>query len=471
MKIRHLVLGLSLMIASLTQVQAQLAWDKVEAGSFSSLALRSDGTIWSWGYNDNGQLGLGNNNQYESPVQIGSSTDWTEIAMGAFHCLALKVDGSLWAWGLNGNGQVGVGSNQFEFDAPVQVGNDKNWVKISAGQAHSMALKDDGSLWCWGLNSSMQLGTGDSQDKKSPVRIGNDNDWEVISAGGGHSHAIKSNGEMWAWGNNGNGQLGNGNNVNTSSPVKVGNDNDWWQVDGGFLFTVALKTDSSLFAWGDNNVGQVGNGIPGNKNAPVNIGNGLKYRSISAGSAFSFAIEGKGDLYGWGLNQFGQLGLGNKTNQSTPVKIGEDWSYIVAAEGSINNNSVDGFHSLGLPVNHDQICAAGHNVSGQLGIGNEVDKSSYECNIGLITGIQEADEQYGFKLFPNPTNGMFIIETPNHLRTIQIINASGQVVYTEIPVNIDGRYRNDFLNSQPSGLYLIQISTMNGVTSRRIVKN
>ena len=142
---------------------------------------------------------------------------------------------------------------------------------ISAGHAHSVALKTDGSLWAWGNNSSGGLGDGTNIQRGTPVQIGANKDWLAISAGDVHSVALKTDGSLWAWGYNSNGQLGDGTNTNRNTPVQIGANKDWLAISAGDIHTIALKSDGSLWAWGNNYYGQLGDGTAGNRNAPVKI--------------------------------------------------------------------------------------------------------------------------------------------------------------------------------------------------------
>jgi alpha-tubulin suppressor-like RCC1 family protein len=218
-------------------------WLMVSAGRDHSLGLKTDGTLWSWGSNNFGQLGDGTNGSgtnKNSPVQIGSDT-WTMVSGGWSHSLALRTDGTLWSWGRNNFGQLGDGSNDNR-NSPVQVGSD-TWIMVSAGGYHSLGLKTDGTLWSWGYNYGGQLGdgtNGSGTNKNSPVQVGSDT-WTMVSGGGEHSLGLKTNGTLWSWGINFSGHLGDGSNDNRNSPGQIGSDS-WLMVTGGFAHSLALKT-------------------------------------------------------------------------------------------------------------------------------------------------------------------------------------------------------------------------------------
>ena len=252
---------------------------RLSAGEGHSLHLRADGTLWAWGANSVGQLGLGDVEDRPVPVQVDSGSDWMQAVSfnDSRSTFALKADGTLWSWGGNEAGQLGLGSAASEYvTTPTQVcassGNpgpgDAEWTQISAGAFHVVALKGDGSLWAWGLNGSGQLGLGapDMLAHSLPEQVflppggGSDSDWAAIGCGGSCTFAVKGDGTLWACGRNTDGQLGLGDTSDRSALTQVGSASDWAAAGGGGYFGYGTRTDGRLFTWGSNWAGQLGLG-------------------------------------------------------------------------------------------------------------------------------------------------------------------------------------------------------------------
>ena len=330
------------------------------AGSYHSLVLKSDGTLWGWGYNNNGLLGVANNNTYiVTQQQVGTDSDWKTIGGGQTHTLAVKTDGTLWSWGNNDYGQLGDGSS-VSVATPVRIGSDTNWVSVAAGSIFSVGLKNNGSLWAWGYNGYGQLGDGSGVSQISPVQVGSASDWASVAVGSDHVLAVKTDGTLWSWGANYYGQLGNGSITGQSTPLQIGSDTTWQGVAAGSYHSLALKKDGSLWAWGYNSNGQLGDGTTTNGMAPVRIGSDLNWKRIACGSFHSMAVKNNGTLWAWGDNSNGQLGNGTYIQNNTPVWIGDEFVWADVTAGY--------YHSLGIKSN-GSLWSWGYNYYGQLGNG------------------------------------------------------------------------------------------------------
>lgn len=321
------------------------------SASGHSLALKSDGTLWAWGYNHYGQLGDGTNTDRNTPVQIGSG--YAAISAGGAHTLALKVDGTLWAWGDNAGGQLGDGTNESR-NLPTEIGS--GYSVISAGSGHSMALKTDGTLWTWGYNNQGRLGDGTIINSNTPIQIGVG--YSSISAGGSHSLALKVDGTLWAWGNNEFGQLADGTNENRYTPVQIGS--GYVGIAAGGIHTLALKVDGKLYGAGYNSYGQLGDNSNVHRAELTYIGEG--YSSVSAGAIHSLLIKNDGTLWACGKNAFGALGDGTNDDKLMPVQIGSDYSKVSAGSEFSVALKTDG-----------SLWTWGNNENGQLGNGTNVD--------------------------------------------------------------------------------------------------
>jgi alpha-tubulin suppressor-like RCC1 family protein len=242
-------------------VASGLPWSQVSAGGVHTLGIKSDGSLWAWGRNFEGQLGAGDHPiNHPSPVPVVSGLPWARVSAGGYHTLGIKSDGSLWAFGSNRAGQLGTGDQTFDHDIPVPVASGLPWPLVSAGSIHTLGIKSDGSLWAWGRNIDGQLGTGEDPtvDHDIPVPVASGLPWAQVSAGWAHSLGIKSDGSLWGWGLGKNGQLGTGNPDPKSLPFQIGNDLDWISVSAGDDFSLGLRSDGCIYSWGKNDHGQLG---------------------------------------------------------------------------------------------------------------------------------------------------------------------------------------------------------------------
>ena len=301
-----------------TLIGADTDWETVAGGAVHIQALKRDGSLWGWGYNLGGQLGIGRETVEPVPIQTGTETDWKSVATGDYHTVAIKTNGTLWAWGDNYVGVLGNGTNTGRVLVPTQIGTDNHWQYLCAGSYTNFAIKDDGSLWGWGANSSGQLGDGTHTPRHVPTRIGTANAWKMVSTYSNHTVALKNDGTLWAWGSNGSGRLGIGSAGDDQvNPVEVGTDH-WKTISAGDTHTLGIKADGTLWAWGDNYGYQLGDGTPSIPDspshvyhvAPVQIGTDADWATISAGYFQSLAVKNDGTLWAWGYNGYGEVGDG-----------------------------------------------------------------------------------------------------------------------------------------------------------------
>ena len=199
--------------------------------------------LWLWGSGTDGRIGDNTIINRSSPVQIGSVTTWSKIAGGSGQSAAIKTDGTMWFWGKNDNGQLGQNDLTYR-SSPIQVGALTTWSQVAGGQLHSGAIKTDGTMWLWGRGSYGQLGDDAVIARSSPIQVGALTTWSLINSGNsGSTGAIKTDGTMWLWGINTYGQAGDNTAIRRSSPVQIGA--NLYPLRVGFLFSFSHPMDPS----------------------------------------------------------------------------------------------------------------------------------------------------------------------------------------------------------------------------------
>ncbi len=322
-------------------------WVQIASGSGTSYGIRSNGTMYSWGSNTSGELGDGTTTVRSSPVSVvGAIGNWIRVSAGDSHVLAIRTNGTAWAWGSNGTNRGMLGDNTVSNrSSPVSVvGGFTNWIKVAAGGDHSLGLRANGTLYSWGLNTSGQLGDGTTSNRSSPVLVtGSITDWiDIQKTQSSHSLAIRANGTAYAWGNNSAGQLGVGNVTNRSSPtLVVGGFGNWVQLSGGTDHTLGLRSNGIAYAWGSGSGGRLGTNNTSNYSSPVSVVGGFTdWVQVSAAGFHSVGLRANGTAYTWGSNNLGRLGIGSTTPGSvlSPVLIVggyTDWLKIAAGDSNV----------------------------------------------------------------------------------------------------------------------------------------
>ncbi|WP_395741348.1 choice-of-anchor tandem repeat GloVer-containing protein [Prosthecobacter sp.] len=366
-------IGAALPVYQSFVVQAAAGFVQVSSSKASdfSLGIRSDGTLWAWGVNGNGQLGDASTTSRRTPVQVGTATNWSSVSCGTSHAVALRSDGTMYAWGLNSSGQVGD-STLTQRTSPVQIGTlaqlgvTKVWSLVAAGATHCVAVANDGSLWAWGGNTNGQVGQSSTLTAtySTPTRIGTATTWSVsgqtLSAGGDFTFAIDTLGKLWAWGINTSSQLGDGSTTTRLAPVQIGSATTWQSVaahlNGGF----ATMTTGTLNAWGVNTSGQVGDNTLSTRAAPVVIGATSDWAgaTLAGGALHCMVRKTNGTLWTWGGNALGQLGQGFAdvtARANTPLQLGSltTWSALAGGVGVSHGITTDGaLYSWGTNTNN-----------------------------------------------------------------------------------------------------------------------
>jgi alpha-tubulin suppressor-like RCC1 family protein len=280
-----------------TPVGNLLNWAKLRVSDNHCVSIKTDGTLWTWGANSQGQLGQNDTVKRSSPVQVGALTTWAQAVTMYLSVLAIKTDGTLWSWGWNNNGQLGLGDTAPR-SSPVQVGALTNWSKLNSSSSTysaAAAIKTDGTLWTWGRNNTGQLGHGNTTNYSSPKQVGALTTWSSVSIAGNASvvstSAVKTDGTLWTWGSGLDGALGRGNTTSYSSPQQLGALTNWSKTNGGLLCMSAVKTDGTLWAWGANSAGQLGLGNVIRRSSPVQVGAETYWADLSMGTQQIFALR------------------------------------------------------------------------------------------------------------------------------------------------------------------------------------
>jgi alpha-tubulin suppressor-like RCC1 family protein len=343
----QLGLGDTFSRSSPTQVGAGTEWQSVTSGGYTqSAAIKTDGTLWTWGRNVYGTLGLNNTTYYSSPKQVGALTNWKSVIFGAGGTAAIKTNGTLWTWGSNSFGQLGLSDITYK-SSPVQVGALTNWAAVSMMSICTAAVKTDGTLWTWGNNSYGLLGQGEvtTINRSSPLQVGSLTTWKSVSgpgwaypASGASFTSVKTDGTLWTWGRNASGNLGQGEatTVNRASPLQVGLLTDWKSALAAGGSVNAVKTNGTFWNWGYSTDGAT----QGYRSSPVQVGALTNWSEPVYGRGLS--IKTDGTLWGWGYNGGGIIGLGNTTTYASPKQVGTLTTWLAVSAGGYGSIGITG---------------------------------------------------------------------------------------------------------------------------------
>jgi alpha-tubulin suppressor-like RCC1 family protein len=333
-----------------------LTWKDVVGSPLAGAGIKTDGTLWTWGAADYGVLGTGNASTRSSPgTTAGGGTNWKQVSCAYGQMAAVKTDGTLWTWGRSGNGVLGDGTFNNRSSPGTTEGGGNNWKEVSTNWSPSSttvitaAIKTDGTLWTWGENFHGGIGDNSTTIRRSPVTTaGGGTNWKTVGSGGNFVFAIKTDGTLWSWGRNNYGQLGTSNTTDRSSPgTTVGGGTNWKQVACGYGRMAAIKTDGTLWTCGYNGSGQLGDGTTTSRLSPITTaGGGTNWKQVGPGYGGVSAIKTDGTLWTWGNNNNGQLGDGTTNNRSSPGTTsggGNNWKFTSSGHlmaGAITDQTI-----------------------------------------------------------------------------------------------------------------------------------
>ncbi len=301
-------------------------------------AFGAQGNIaYLWGTNTTGKLGTNDTSSRTTPVTtFAGGSNWVQIDSNDDQSAGIKSDGTLWTWGLNNRGQLGVNDLTDRLTPVTTFAGGTNWSQVSSGSQYMFAIKTDGTLWSWGLNAVYGfLGDNTTTNRRTPVTtFAGGTNWKKVIGNGSNIIAVKTDGTLWIWGVNTSGQLGNNTTTDSITPVTTfAGGTDWSDVSTGTNIgtgnmCMGIKTDGTLWTWGDNSAGALGTNDTTSRSTPVTtFAGGTNWKSIKAMNAPK-AIKTDGTLWSWGRNIERQIGDNTITNRSTPVTTfagGTDW--------------------------------------------------------------------------------------------------------------------------------------------------
>lgn len=296
-------------------------------------AITTSGNLYMWGSNQYGKIGNNDTNNVISPIQIGTETTWTKVATGRRTTIASKSDGTLWGWGKNYyEGMVGDNTIIHRSSPVVIMTAGSTWSSVSTGYSFSVAVRSDGKLYTWGENGYGQLGQNDTTSRSSPTQVGSSTDWSLATCGNQHCLAIKKNGTLWSWGANISGCLGINNTTHRSSPVQVGSMTDWTFVTAGTNNSFGLRDSGHLYGWGSGSNEKTVLGGSINTSSPTQIMSDRTFLSVGTNVYNTGALGSDGTIWTWGTNYGGSLGNGGYI-EASPLQISDastNWTDLTA---------------------------------------------------------------------------------------------------------------------------------------------
>ncbi len=430
----------------------------LRSSGYHVVSIKSDGTLWGWGYSSFGQLG-NTNMTNPIPFQLSTDTDWHKTFAGVANAFFIKTNGTLWGIGNSEFGLLGNGSTTQLNPTLQQIGTATNWQKISASSDMTIGIKTDGTIWGWGQNDQYEMGNNTCcANQLTPIQIGTANHWVDIETSLGASiFALKNDGTLWGWGLNLAGLLADNTVMARSIPTQLNSDTDWASIHVGAAHILALKTNGTLWSWGGGEYGQTGDGLSPSlyRSYPRQVGTDT-WSKVFAGWKISFGIKPDGTLWAWGLNDVGQLGIGNSTNQFTPVQVGTDTDWVdVVSGGSGNVQFTIATKSDGT------VWAWGDNQVGQYGngtVGNPVYVPTLMMGLCATLSTDEFQQENVFTMYPNPAKDVVTLQYDLAVAnaTVAIFDVTGRLIHDGALNSVTGSSELN-VSAYPAGVYLVLV--------------
>jgi alpha-tubulin suppressor-like RCC1 family protein len=326
------------------------------AGSVHTCALSTAGAAYCWGYNARGSVGDGTTVPRTTPVPVAGSLTFASLVAGDQQTCGLTPLGKAYCWGADSSGVLGNGTHSPPADqlTPVAVSFSGTFVRLAAGLYHTCGLAPSGEAYCWGNNSSGQLGDGTLTSRSVPGPVSSTLLFVSLTAGERHTCGVTTTGQAWCWGEDVDGQLGDDSlftGAPHSTPVPVSGGFTWAAIQAGQFHTCGRTTGNIAYCWGRNTDGQLGDGTTVQRRAPVPVVGTFNFTKITASGFHSCGITTTGSTSCWGSNTFGQLGDGTTTSRlvPTPIQFGGTLANIVAGSGhTCAQTSVGALYCWGL---------------------------------------------------------------------------------------------------------------------------
>jgi len=319
-------------------------WSHVYAGTSATCGIRNDATLWCWGFNGDEKLGNGREDGVfptpQGPLrgEFQPSATWSTADIGNDHMCAIQLDGTLWCWGDNADGQLGLGSNA-ESTWPVQVGT-ATWTAVSAGERTTCAIRADQRAFCWGENSEGELGIGSKTNSAAPTEVLGNHPWKSISVGISHVCGIDSNDLAYCWGTDYSGELGDGGSANGSNnPTPVSGAIKFAQISAGNQLTCGVTMARTAACWGSDTAGTLGT-TASDPTVPTSLPGAADWVDVQASDTFVCGVRTSGEMTCWGDPE--GTGLTQDT-VATPSRVADNTRSIAVGRThtcKLDNNGV-----------------------------------------------------------------------------------------------------------------------------------